>query len=204
MKYVKKIYEKSFIIILFILLGLSACSDSKLVVVGKAPKFSFTNQHNQIISNDSYKGKVYLVEFFFTTCPTICPIMTSNMVKIQNAFEGKDVGFASFSINPVNDTPEVLKKYAEKHGITSPNWHLLTGDVEAIYDLANNGFNIHAQNTAQGEDGFEHSGLFALIDQKGNIVSRKDANGNPLIYYNGLDNQYIEMLIEDISLLLAP
>ncbi|GIM50111.1 SCO family protein [Capnocytophaga stomatis] len=185
------------------LLFLVSCSDSKLVTIGKAPEFSFTNQNNQTISNKDYKGKVYVVDFFFTTCPTICPIMTSSMVKVQNALEGKNVGFASFSINPENDTPEVLKEYAKQHGITSPNWHLLTGDEEAIYDLANNGFNLHAQNNAKGVDGFEHSGLFALIDQKGNIVSRKDADGNPMIYYNGLEDKQIEMLIEDIKLLIG-
>lgn len=189
--------------ILFTLLLLSSCSNSPLEVIGKAPDFSFTNQNNQKVDNSTYKGKVYVVEFFFTTCPTICPIMTSNMVKVQNAFIGKEVGFASFSINPEYDTPEILKEYAHTHGITSPHWHLLTGDEKAIYDLANNGFNLHAENTAQGEDGFEHSGLFALIDQNGNIVSRKDANGNPLIYYNGLENQQVEMLIEDIHLLLT-
>ncbi|WP_203970171.1 SCO family protein [Capnocytophaga stomatis] len=186
----------------FLLLSIS-CSDSKLVTIGKAPKFSFTNQNNQTISNKDYEGKVYVVDFFFTTCPTICPIMTSSMVKVQNALEGKNVGFASFSINPENDTPEVLKEYAKQHGITSPHWHLLTGDEKAIYDLANNGFNLHAQNNAKGLDGFEHSGLFALVDQKGNIVSRKDADGNPLIYYNGLEGREIEMLIEDIKLLIG-
>lgn len=179
-----------------------SCSDSKMIKIGKAPQFSFTNQNNQTINNDSYKGKVYVVEFFFTTCPTICPIMTSNLVKVQDAFEGKNVGFASFSINPANDTPEVLKKYAKDKGITSPHWHLLTGNEDAIYDLANNGFNLHAQNTALGEEGFEHSGYFALIDQKGNIVSRQDTHGSPLIYYNGLDNEQIQMLIEDIKYLL--
>ncbi|MDO4228858.1 MAG: SCO family protein [Capnocytophaga sp.] len=173
-----------------------------MIKIGKAPQFSFTNQNNQTINNDSYKGKVYVVEFFFTTCPTICPIMTSNLVKVQDAFEGKNVGFASFSINPANDTPEVLKKYAKDKGITSPHWHLLTGNEDAIYDLANNGFNLHAQNTALGEEGFEHSGYFALIDQKGNIVSRQDTHGSPLIYYNGLDNEQIQMLIEDIKYLL--
>lgn len=187
------------ILALLLFLG---CSDSKMIKIGKAPAFSFTNQNNQIINNDSYKGKVYVVEFFFTTCPSICPVMTSNLVKVQNAFEGKEVGFASFSINPANDTPQVLKKYAEDKGIVSPHWHLLTGDEKTIYALANEGFNLHAQNTALGEEGFEHSGYFALIDQKGNIVCRKDANGNPLIYYNGLDNDHIQMLIEDIKYLL--
>ena len=110
--------------ILFTLLLLSSCSNSPLEVIGKAPDFSFTNQNNQKVDNSTYKGKVYVVEFFFTTCPTICPIMTSNMVKVQNAFIGKEVGFASFSINPEYDTPEILKEYAHTHGITSPHWHL--------------------------------------------------------------------------------
>lgn len=154
--------------------------NTELVTIGKAPSFSFTNQNNKTITNNDYKGKVYVVEFFFTTCPTICPVMNQNMVKIQNAVKNEDkLGFASFTINPGNDTPEVLKAYAEKYGVTNPNWHFLTGNVDDIYDLANKGFNLYAGEGSEDVGGFEHSGMFALIDQKGNIVSRKDNQGNP-------------------------
>ena len=132
----------------------------------KVPNFSFTNQRGQLITNEDYKGKVYVVEFFFTTCPTICPIMNYNLVEIQNSFnEFDNLGFASFTINPAYDTVEVLSDYANQYGITNKNWNLLTGDQEEIYKLANNGFNLYTAQEDSAAGGFEHSGNFALIDQ---------------------------------------
>ena len=165
--------------------------------------FSFINQDGKIINNDSYIGKVYIVEFFFTTCPSICPIMNKNMVKIQNEFFGNpNLAIASFTIDPATDTPPVLKEYASYYKITNPNWHLLTGDKDKIYQLANKGFNIYAGEDSNAEGGFEHSGYFALIDQDGFIRSRIDDNGNPIVYYNGLEDEGVQMLKEDIKLLL--
>lgn len=153
----------------------------------KVPTFSFTNQDGKTITNEDYLGKVYVVEFFFTTCPTICPIMNQNMVEIQNHFTGfENFGVASFTIAPEIDTPEVLKAYAEKYGVTNPNWNFLTGDETAIYKLANEGFNLYTAKDEEAEGGFEHSGNFALIDKDGFIRSRKDDFGNPIIFYNGL------------------
>lgn len=180
----------------------------------KVPEFSFTDQNGNTITNKDYEGKVYLVEFFFTTCPTICPRMNRNLVQIQNNFQGyEDFGVASFTINPDNDTPKVLKEYAENYGITNPNWHLMTGDIDAIYKLANEGFNLYTAQDAEAAGGFEHSGNFALIDKNGFIRSRKDAFGNPKIYYNGIiseEERYdeegteeeISILKEDIAKLL--
>ena len=125
------------------------------------------------------------------------------MVKIQNEFFGNPkLGIASFSIDPATDTPEVLKNYAIQYEITNPNWNLLTGDKEAIYELANKGFNLYVGENSEVEGGFEHSGFFALIDGDGNIRSRYDEQGNPIIYYNGLEDDGIQMLKEDIKLLL--
>jgi len=171
----------------------------------KVPDFSFTDQNGNTITNKDYEGKVYLVEFFFTTCPTICPRMSDNLVQIQKNFDGiTNFGVASFTINPKNDTPEVLKNYADKYGITNPNWHLMTGDQEVIYELANKGFNLYTAEEETVEGGFEHSGNFALIDKNGFIRSRV-VNGNPLIYYNGIiseEEQYDdEGMKEEISLL---
>lgn len=178
-------------------------SKSELETIGKVPQFQFTDQHGNTISNSDYKGKVYVVEFFFTTCPSICPIMTENMIKIQNEFLGNPkVAMASFSIDPSHDTPEVLMEYAKTKGITKPQWHLLTGNKEEIFKLANEGFNLYVGDAPEVEGGFEHSGFFALIDQEGNIRSRKDANGNPMIYYDGLDDKQIQLLKEDIKNLL--
>lgn len=167
------------------------------------PDFSFTNQNGETITNEDYLGKVYVAEFFFTTCPSICPIMNRNMVKIQNSFFGNpNFGIASFTINPEHDTPNVLKAYAENYKITNPNWHLLTGEKSAIYELANVGFNLYVGEAPEVEGGFEHSGFFALIDKEGKIRSRYDENENPLIYYDGLEDEGIRMLTEDIELLL--
>lgn len=173
----------------------------EMTTVGKAPNFSFTDQNGQIITNEDYKGKVYVLEFFFATCPSICPVMNKNMVKIQNEFiTQKDFGLVSITINPENDTPEVLKNYAEKYGVTNPNWHFLTGDRTEIFKLANEGFNIYVGEGAIENGGFEHSGLFALIDKNGNIVSRKDKYGNPIFYYNGLDDLEVKNLMNDIAI----
>ena len=180
----------------------------------KVPAFSFTNQNGEIITNKDYEGKVYVIEFFFTTCPTICPRMSRNLVQIQNSFKDfEDFGVASFTINPENDKPEVLKKYAEKYGITNSNWHLMTGDIDLIYELANTGFNLYTSQDKEVEGGFEHSGNFALIDKNGLIRSRMTESGNLLIYYNGIiseeekisDEGYkeeISILKEDIKKLL--
>jgi len=175
----------------------------KLVTITKVPSFEFTNQDGKLISNSFYENKVYVVEFFFTTCPTICPRMNENMVKIQNEFYAfQDFGIASFSINPKHDTPEVLKQYAKKHGATLKNWNFMTGDQDKIYELANTGFTLFAGENSDAEGGFEHSGMFALVDKQGNIRSRLDEFGNPIAFYDGLDPKGVKMIKEDIAILL--
>lgn len=175
----------------------------ELATIGKVPDFQFINQKRDTITNLSFQGKVYVAEFFFTTCPSICPIMNQNMLKVQEAFQGNSkVGIASFTINPEYDTPEVLDAYAKSYGMTHPNWHLLTGDRQEIYKLANSGFNLYVGAAPEVEGGFEHSGFFALIDQEGNIRSSLDKNGNPMIYYDGLEAENISLLINDMNTLL--
>ena len=183
--------------------GQSETTEDLLVKIGKAPKFSLTNQNGETITNENYKGKVYLVEFFFSTCPTICPIMNKNMVELQNHFENQsEFGIVSITINPGHDTSEVLKEHAEHLGVKNPNWNFLTGDKDYIYDLANKGFSIFAGENKASEGGFEHSGLFALIDKNGNIRSRKDEFGNPIVYYDGIEATGIQALKQDIKVLL--
>ena len=180
----------------------------------KVPDFKFINQNEKLVSNKDYLGKVYIVEFFFTTCTTICPIMNTNLVHIQNSFTAfHDFGIASFSINPEYDTSQVLRLYAQDNGITNPNWNLMTGDRNEIYKLANDGFNLYTAASSDFVDGFEHSGYFAIIDKEGYIRSRVDEFGNPKIYYKGsvdfnekLDNngeaEEITILKEDLLKLL--
>ncbi|MEL4308587.1 SCO family protein [Joostella sp. CR20] len=178
-------------------------SVESLLKMGKVPGFEFTDQNGKTITNEDYKGKVYVVEFFFTTCPTICPIMTGNMVKLQNEFKTDDnFAIASFSINPTHDTPEVLSAYAKEYGITMENWHLLTGDMQQVYKLSNTGFNLYAGQNENVNGGFEHSGLFALIDAEGYIRSRADDFGNPIVYYDGTTDEGIKMIKQDIATLL--
>jgi len=174
----------------------------------KVPAFEFTDQHGERVTNETYKGKVYVVEFFFTTCPTICPIMNKKMVEIQNKFLGNpNFGIASISINPDNDTTEVLKAYADEYGVNSPNWHMLSGkSQDEVFALAKKGFKLYAGIGAKEVGGFEHSGLFALIDKEGYIRSRYDEYGNPIMYYRALKenefNDQVSELKKDIQLLL--
>ncbi|CAM3489899.1 Thioredoxin domain-containing protein [Flavobacterium longum] len=183
--------------------GGTGASETSILTLGKVPAFELTNQEGQKISDKSYLGKVYIVEFFFSTCPTICPKMNRNMVDIQNMFFGNpNFGIASISIDPTHDTPQVLKDHAKLIGAKSSNWHFLTGDQQYIFDLANKGFNVYAGKNPKIPGGFEHSGFFALIDKKGNIRCRKDEYGNPIVYYDGIEKSGIEAITKDIKILL--
>ena len=196
----------SFIILVFgiyVMFNINKFFGNDLVEMGPVPKFELVNQDNKKITNKDYEGKVYVLEFFFSTCPTICPIMNKNMISIQNDFFGNpNFGIASITINPENDTPEVLKAHAKQLGVTSANWHFLTGDKAYIMELSNKGFNIYAGQNEKVAGGFEHSGLFALVDKKGVIRCRKDEHGNPILYYDGLEKLGVNAIKQDIKLLL--
>ena len=181
----------------------STSLDEKLVKIGPAPKFELTNQDNVKITNDFYKGKVYVLEFFFATCPSICPKMNANMITIQNTFFGNpNFGIASITIDPAHDTSTVLKEHAKLLGAKSSNWNFLTGEKEYIYNLSNKGFNIYVGENSKVQGGFEHSGLFALIDKNGNIRCRKDDYGNPIVYYDGIEKKGVREIQQDIQALL--
>jgi protein SCO1/2 len=174
-----------------------------LVKIGPTPHFELTDQNGQKVTNDTYKGKVFVIEFFFTSCPTICPKMNQSMLVIEKQFFGNpNFGIASISIDPEKDSSKVLKEHAELLGVKSSNWHFLTGDKDYIFNLANKGFNLYAGENAKVNGGFEHSGLFALIDKNGTIRCRKDQYGNPILYYDGLEAQGVKDIQEDIKLLL--
>jgi len=184
--------------------GVKSSKEAKLLTIGPAPKFELTNQDNVKVSNETYKGKVYVLEFFFTTCPSICPKMNMSMLEIEKTFFGNpNFGIVSITIDPKHDTPEVLKDHAKLLGVKSSNWNFLTGDRNVIMDLSNKGFNLYAGENDKVSGGFEHSGLFALIDKDGNIRCRKDEYGNPNIYYDGLVKKGVRDIQEDIKILLA-
>jgi protein SCO1 len=176
---------------------------SDLIEIGPVPAFELTDQNDNKISDTDYLGKVYVVEFFFSTCPTICPKMNQSMLQLQEAFYGNpNFGLASITIDPEHDTAAVLKEHANLLGVKHYNWHFLTGDKEYIYNLANKGFNLYAGENNKVAGGFEHSGLFALVDKEGKIRCRKDAQGNPILYYDGLETSGVEAIKEDIKKLL--
>ncbi|MFH6970440.1 SCO family protein [Flavobacterium petrolei] len=177
--------------------------DGELIKIGPAPKFELINQDSKKVTNETYKGKVYVLEFFFSTCPTICPKMNASMLLIEKKFFGNpNFGIVSITIDPEHDTAKVLKEHANLLGVKSTNWNFLTGDKAYIFNLANKGFNLYAGENKKVAGGFEHSGLFALIDKNGNIRCRNDEFGNPILYYDGLDKMGVRNLQQDINILL--
>jgi protein SCO1/2 len=177
--------------------------EGQLIKIGPAPKFELVNQDNKKITNETYKGKVYVLEFFFSTCPTICPKMNESMLVLEKNFFGNpNFGIVSITIDPEHDTPKILKEHANLLGVKSSNWNFLTGDKAYIFNLANKGFNLYAGENKKVAGGFEHSGLFALIDKNGNIRCRNDDFGNPILYYDGLDKKGVRNIQQDINILL--
>lgn len=181
----------------------------------KVPNFTFYNQDSVLVTTEDMLGKVYVLDFFFTSCPTICPKMTQNLKQIQKTF-AKDQNFAllSITIDPKRDSAPRLRQYANQYEANTKNWHFLTGDKDRIYTLSNDGFYMLANENKMVPGGFEHSGLFALVDKQGYLRSRTDANNNPIIYYRGTvseaqgvndlgEVQQITILKEDIKKLLA-
>lgn len=155
--------------------------------------FSLFNQEGEVLRSQELKGKIYVADFFFTSCPGICPKMTSNMVLLQEAFlEDPGVVLISHSVTPERDSVPVLKAYAEEKGILSPKWHLLTGDRQQIYSLGRNDYFIEEDlGVEKDADDFLHTENFVLID--GNLHIRG--------IYNGLNKSDINQLIADIQTL---
>jgi len=134
------------------------------------PYFEFINQDGATITRDDLLGSIYIADFFFATCPTICPKMATNMGYLQNKFKDrKGLRFISITVNPEHDTVEVLKEYANRVHADTKNWDFLTGDKDKIYEVAFKGFFINAQKDEVAPGGFLHSQYFILIDKKGHI-----------------------------------
>ena len=159
------------------------------------PEWSFENQNSQTISSEKLNSKVKLVDFFFTSCPTICPQMTLNMHKIQKLLRKNCVSgieLLSFTVDPLKDTSEKLLEYANSYNIDSTNWNMLTGDQTSIYDLGVNGFLVPNQEDALAPGGFLHSEKLILIDRFNRIRG----------YYDGTDSLNIPIIVQHIQSLL--
>ncbi len=165
----------------------------------KIAPFSFVNQNGKVITNKDYEGKIYVADFFFTTCQTICPKMTRNMVWLQDKIkDNPKVKLLSHSVFPNEDTVEVLKKYALEQGVNDSKWNLVTGNQKDIYKIARQSYLV--VKTGKPEELYDmvHTENFVLVDQKGRIRG----------FYNGLNidkevdgEQNLMQLLEDIEYL---
>jgi len=155
------------------------------------PKFSFVNQDSAVITRDDYEGYITLVDFFFTDCPTICPIMSAQMARLQDKFQKENpellIRFLSFSVKPEADTPEKLKAYSQRIGADLTRWNFLTGKASDIYDLAQDGFLLTAfpSDTAQG--GIFHTDKVTLLDKTMRMRG----------YYDGTSTSSMDQLFID-------
>ena len=147
-------------------------------VTVSVPDFRLTNQQGKPLGLSDMKGKIWVADFIFTNCPTICPAMTQEMARLQSEFVADPVYFVSFSVDPERDTAEVLTRYAKAYGADDRRWHFLTGDRAKIYQLAENGFRLAA---GVGHNGTEilHSSRFVLIKADGNIHDTYDSQEEP-------------------------
>ena len=167
------------------------------------PNFSLGNQDKDTITNANLEGKVYVADFFFTTCPSICPIMTNNLVKVQRAFKGNEnFALVSHTVNPDYDKEDILNKYAAKMHANTENWHFLTGTKEVIYNTAFHGYFANAGEDELAPGGFLHSEYFILVDEKGRVRSGYDKQGNIKGVSEGTNAEDVLQLVNDIKLLL--
>ena len=189
----------------------------KLEVVGEKDElgndhminnFSFINQDGYVINNDSMLGNIYVADFFFTTCPTICPVMTKNMAYVQEKLKVyPELRFLSHTVNPTTDTPQRFLEYIEEMRqnnimIDLNNWDFVTGEKDEIYEIAKSYFvNVSPDSLAPG--GFLHSEYFVLVDKEGRVRSGIDKAGNVLGVYDGTNDAQMKDLVNDVKVLMA-
>ena len=154
--------------------------------------FNLTNQIGQVVNQNTTKNKIYIANFFFASCQSICPMMSNQLQEVQKAFLADDsVLILSHSVNPLHDTVAVLNNYADTYGAKTNKWHLLTGNKKQIYDLAKTSYLVNAFEDDGSPEGFLHSELFLLIDKKARIRGM----------YDGTNTAEVKKLIEDVKLL---
>jgi len=158
----------------------------------KIPAFEFVNQDSQAIDNEFLSDFIYVSDFFFVHCPTICPKVKKQMLKIYDKYEDESmVKFVSHTIDPKRDTVGALKEYAEKLGVSHDKWYFLTGEKDEIYDIADDYFNIAIEDSSV-PGGFDHSGKIILTDREGHVRA----------FCEGTDPESIPQFIKDVSTLI--
>jgi len=162
-------------------------------VYATIPPFSFTDQERKTITEQNLNGKIYVADFFFTSCPSICPVMQRNMLTVFKAYEGKqDFKLVSFTIDPRHDTIPVLKTYAEKLGAKADQWYFLLGKKEEVYQLAEKNYLVSVSEDGRAPGGFVHQGWLVLVDKKGRVRGA----------YDGTDKKQVQQLIADVQVLM--
>jgi len=158
----------------------------------KIADFSLINQNGDTITQEDYKDKIYVADFFFTRCMTICPVMTNNIGKLQEVFKNDDgVMFLSHSVTPIIDSVSVLRAYADEKGVIDSKWNVTTGDKKHIYELARKSYFVVLDKGDGGMQDFIHTENFVLVDKKRQIRG----------YYDGTDTKDMQRLIADIKIL---
>jgi len=180
------------LLVLFTLLLAGCTSPRNIPTYSAVPDFSLTERSNRPITRKDLGGKVWVADFIFTQCGGICPTMSSNMEKLQERLP-KEVMLVSFSVDPTNDTPEVLTEYAKRYNAEPDRWLFLTGDPEAMQKLSIDGFKLALDPTSGTEaEPITHSSRFALVDRQGNIRG-----------YYGMDNpDTLDRIVVDVKNLL--
>ena len=191
-------YILFFVAVVFIFYGavswlIPGYSDRKLEPISKVRSFAFTNQDGKVITNKDVAGKVYVAEFFFTTCPGICPMMNDNMKsEIYDRYKNrKDFVILSHTCDPKNDSPAVLKRYADSMNVNTTHWIFLTGRKDSLYNMARLSYTIDdpANNLKNAEDDFLHTQFWGLVNRKGEVLG----------IYDALENKEIKKLKKDID-----
>ena len=158
------------------------------------PAFQFVNQYGDSVGSKNLQDKIYVADFFFTSCPSICPGMQRNMLTVYNTFmDTADVKIISFTIDPKHDTAAVLKKYADKLGVSGNSWWFLNGDKDKVYELATKSYLVGVTQDSTAAGGYVHQGYFVLIDKQQRIRGS----------YDGTDPKQVDQLIADIKTLKA-
>ncbi len=158
------------------------------------PSFAFVNQYGDTVTQKDLDGKIYISDFFFTSCPTICPVMKKQMIKVYDEIKGNpEVMILSHTIDPAHDTPEVLNEYAKDLGVTGKQWQFVTGPKEKIYEIGQGSYMVTANEDSLAEGGYIHSGAFILVDKQ------KRVRG----IYDGTTEDGTQKLIQDLKTLLA-
>lgn len=173
--------------------GPKTYGEVKDTVYHSIPDFEFIDQDDRKIDQKSMEGKIYVAEYFFTTCKSICPVMNDNLKRVYKEFRNrKDFLILSHTVDPETDSVPVLKQYADAHGVNDDRWKFVTGDKKKLYEIARKGYLLNAEEGNGGEEDFIHTQNFALIDKEHHIRG----------FYDGTDSLEINRMIQDIRILL--